>query len=306
MMPLGGIDKALISQRSRAVIEHPTYPTLYRVARTQQATVDLFRLRPEENWQPDWQRLRAMMNAGADLLAITHPNNPTGSTITADELHAAIQIAHDSKARLISDETYRLLTDGHPLPPAASADPSAVSISTMSKTYGLPGLRIGWIACRDTDLMKRLVACREHITITNNTLGEHIALEVLRSAQAYIARARDRVTRNRAVVAATVAAHPRLDWVPPAAGVVGFPWITGASEAQCRDLYRSMAEDRKTLVIPSSGFELPDTYFRIGFGTDPAELRTGLGQLTTALDELGGTPAVPGPQRTRQIRKVRP
>jgi len=67
-----------------------------------------------------------------------------------------------------------------------------------------------------------------------------------------------------------------------------------------------MAEDRKTLVIPSSGFELPDTYFRIGFGTDPAELRTGLGQLTTALDELGGTPAVPGPQRTRQIRKVRP
>jgi len=247
MMPLGGIDKALISQRSRAVIEHPTYPTLYRVARTQQATVDLFRLRPEENWQPDWQRLRAMMNAGADLLAITHPNNPTGSTITADELHAAIQIAHDSKARLISDETYRLLTDGHPLPPAASADPSAVSISTMSKTYGLPGLRIGWIACRDTDLMKRLVACREHITITNNTLGEHIALEVLRSAQAYIARARDRVTRNRAVVAATVAAHPRLDWVPPAAGVVGFPWITGASEAQCRDLYRSMAEDRKTL-----------------------------------------------------------
>lgn len=113
------------------------------------------------------------------------------------------------------------------------------------------------------------------------------------SAHAYIARAKDRVTRNRMVVAAAAAAHPRLDRVPPAAGVVGFPWITGASEAQCRDLYRSMAEDRKTLVIPGSGFELPDTYFRIGFGTDPAELRTGLGQLTAALDELGSMPAVP-------------
>jgi aspartate/methionine/tyrosine aminotransferase len=289
----------LLDSRSRAVVEHPTYPTLYRVPRTQQATVDLFGLRPEENWQPDWQRLRAMMNDGADLLAITHPNNPTGSTITADELHAAIRIAHDSTARLISDETYRLLTDGDPLPPAASADPSAVSISTMSKTYGLPGLRIGWIACRDTGLMKRLVACREHITITNNTLGEHIALEVLRSAQAYIARARDRVTRNRAVVAA----HPRLDWVPPVAGVVVFPWITGASEAQCRDLYRRMAEDRKTLVIPGSGFELPDTYFRIGFGADPAELRTGLGQLTAALEELGSAPAVHAPSgRARSER----
>ena len=98
------------------------------------------------------------------------------------------------------------------------------------------------------------------------------------------------MTHNRAVVATTVAVHPRLDWVLPTSGVVGLPWITGASEAHCRDLYRSLAEDRKTLVIPGSGFELPDTYFRIGFGADPTELRTGLGQLIAALDELGSTP----------------
>lgn len=84
-----------------------------------------------------------------------------------------------------------------------------------------------------------------------------------------------------------MARHPRLDWVPPAAGVVGFPWITRASETQCRDLYRRLAEDRKTMVVPGSGFELSDTYFRIGFGSEPAELRTGLGQLIAALDELG-------------------
>src|SRR5262249_25947313 len=84
----------LLDSRSRAVIEHPTYPTLYRVPRAQQAAVDLFRLRPDESWQPDWRRLRELVSGGADLLAITHPNNPTGSTITVDELHTAIQIAH--------------------------------------------------------------------------------------------------------------------------------------------------------------------------------------------------------------------
>lgn len=278
----------LLGPGTRAVIEHPTYPTLYRLPRALGATADLFPLSPAHRWQPDWPRLRRVMAGGAAMLAITHPNNPTGSMIDADGLAEAIAIAGDAGSRLVSDETYRLLADGAPLPAAACLDSRAISISTMSKTFGLPGLRIGWVASRDRGLIRQLLACREHITITNNTLGEHIALEVLRAPGRYLGLARQRVAGNRAIVAAAIAASPWLDWIPPAAGVVALPWITGLSESGCLRLYQDLAEKRGTFVVPGSGFELPGTYFRVGFGGDPDELRAGLRHLTEALHDVGG------------------
>lgn len=184
---------------------------------------------------------------------------------------------------MINDETYRLLS-AQPLTPAACLDDHAVSISTMSKTFGLPGLRIGWIATRDHDLMRQLVACREHLTITNNTLGEHLANRVLRAPEPFLDLARTRSVQNRDIVAAAIAKTPRLAWVPPSAGVVALPWITDAAPEACSALYRELAEVHGTFVVPGSGFELPDTYFRIGFGGEPDELDVGLRHLLTVLE----------------------
>lgn len=277
----------LLGPASRVVVEHPTYPTMYLVPRALGATVDLLRLRPEQQWRPDWDEVRASIAAGAEYLALTHPNNPTGSTISMDELRAAVELTRAAGVRLVSDETYGLMTVGDPLPPAASLDARAVSISTMSKTFGLPGIRIGWIACRDRELVRRLVACREHLTITNNVLGEHIALHVQRAPEPFLARARARVAENRAVVAEVVQRHPRLDWVAPTAGVVALPWIVGATGAEAERVYRNLAEHRGTFVVPASGFELPGRYFRVGFGGAPGQLRQGLGHLVAELDALG-------------------
>ena len=280
------VAQVLLDRRSRAVVEHPTYPTLYVVPRALGATVDLLRLRPDHEWRPDWNEARAALADGAEFFAVTHPNNPTGSMISADELQTAVEIAQAADVRLVSDETYWLMTVGDPLPPAASLDPRAISISTMSKTFGLPGIRIGWIACRDAELMQRLIACREHITITNNVLGEHIALQVQRSPEPFIARAKARVAENRAVVAGVVEKHPRLDWIPPGAGVVALPWIVDATDAEAEHVYRSLAETRGTFVVPASGFELPGKYFRVGFGGESSHLREGLTQLVSELDRL--------------------
>ena len=280
------VAQVLLNQRSRAVIEHPTYPTLYVVPRALGATVDLLRLRPEQGWRPDWSDVRAMLAGGAQFFAITHPNNPTGSMISADELQTAVDITRATDVRLVSDETYRLMTVEEPLPPAASLDPRVISISTMSKTFGLPGIRIGWIACRDAELLQRLIACREHITITNNVLGEHIALQVQRAPEPFIARAKARVAQNRAIVAEVVESHPRLDWVPPTAGVVALPWIVDAPDTEVERVYRDLAEKRGTFVVPASGFELPSKYFRVGFGGESSQLRDGLTQLVSELDQL--------------------
>ncbi|GIJ45292.1 aminotransferase [Virgisporangium aliadipatigenens] len=276
----------LLNGRSRAVVEHPTYPTLYLVPRSRGASVELLRLRPDRQWRPDLEEVRASLAGGAEFFAITHPNNPTGSMISEAELRSVVAIARDAGVRLVSDETYGLMTEGEPLPPAACLDERAVSISTMSKTFGLPGIRIGWIACRDRELVRRLVACREHITITNNVLGEYIALQVQRDPGPFVARARARVAGNRTVVADVVRRHPRLGWVPPSAGVVALPWIVDATDEQAEQVYRNLAENRGTFVVPASGFELPGRYFRVGFGGEPHQLRAGLGHLVAELDAL--------------------
>lgn len=278
--------EVLLDRTKRAVIEHPTYPTLYLVPRSLGATVDLLRLRPENAWRPDWQEAATLLERGVEMFAITHPNNPTGSMIGAQELVDAVDLTNRTGSRLVSDETYGLMTVGQPLPAAATLDAKAVSISTMSKTFGLPGIRIGWIATRDRDLMHRLLACREHITITNNVLGEQIALRVQRNPAPFIAHAKERVAQNRAVVADLINTHPRLDWIAPEAGVVGLPWVVDASDGEAERLYLNLAQRRGTFVVPGSGFELPTKYFRVGFGGETNQLRAGLAALRAELDQL--------------------
>lgn len=277
---------ALLTERSRVVVEHPTYPTLYLVPQSLNTEVDYLPLRPEQQWQPDWDELRSLLAPGAEFLSLTHPNNPTGSMISVEELNLAVDLCRSAGVRLVSDETYRRMTMGDALPPAATLDPSAVSISTMSKVYGLPGIRIGWIACRDRDLMRRLLACREHITITNNILGEQIALHVQRDPSSFLARAHERISKNRATVEDAVAQHPRLDWIPPSAGVVALPWVTNATDTELTQLYENLAQRRRTFVVPGYGFGLPQAYFRVGFGVEPTQLREGLAALTAELDAL--------------------
>jgi hypothetical protein len=169
-------------------------------------------------------RLRRDCHVGGDNVASARRSSrqisSLGSTISSEELRVAVEIGQSAGVRLVSDETYGLMTEGEPLPPAACADPTAVSLSTMSKTFGLPGIRIGWITTRDADLMHRLLAAREHITITNNVLGEYIALQVQRDPELFLARARARVAENRAIVADVIENNPRLDWIPPTTGVV--------------------------------------------------------------------------------------
>lgn len=152
---IGLLSTVLLSVGSRCVIEHPTYPTSYEIPRMLGAAVDLFRLRAEDEWVPDLDRLSAQVGeATPEFVSISHPNNPTGSHLDEQALDVIVRSMSDHDVRIVSDETYRELSYGNPLPPVASLSPSAVSISTMSKCFGVPGLRIGWIATRDPDLLK--------------------------------------------------------------------------------------------------------------------------------------------------------
>ncbi|MFE3737806.1 aminotransferase class I/II-fold pyridoxal phosphate-dependent enzyme [Streptomyces sp. NPDC059134] len=278
--------RVMLSRGDHCVVEHPTYPTLYEVPRAIGAEVDLFRLRAEDGWRPDWDRLKAQTSARTRLISLTHPNNPTGSVVDEAELRDVSAWATGLGVPLLVDETYRDLSYGTPPPPAASLSEQAISISTMSKCYGLPGLRIGWIATRDRDLIRQVVAAREYLTITNNTLGEVLALHVLQDRERHLAPARAQVAANLRSVTDWVRTQPLLDWVSPAGGVVALAELSGVDASTAQRLYRTLAERHRTFVVPGDGFELPANYFRLGFGSRPADLAVGLQRLSAALAEL--------------------
>ena len=207
--------------------------------------------------------------------------------ITEAELREAVELVEERGLFLLFDETYRHMAAGDTLLTAAAGlSDRVISISSMSKCYGLPGIRTGWLATRNQEILDRVLAIREQVSISNNALSEKIAEEVLRNSGAFLAKARERIAENREVVAGWMAEQADFEWVRPEAGVVCLPRIKSGKRVDPEALYRRLAEEYRTFVVPGRCFEMDERFFRIGFGADADEIRTGLANLNQALAEL--------------------
>jgi len=272
----------LVGPKDHIIVEHPTYPSLYQVARSLERDLSLFKLDWENDFRPDMDKLRKLVKSNTKLITLTHPNNPTGSVITKSELKEAIEIAEDAGAYLMVDETYRDLMFETPPPLAATMSPIAISLTSMSKTWGLPGIRIGW-AVADRPIIEAIRAVREQVTICNSSLGEAIATEVLHKKDEILPVIRKSVISNFKAVEEWMDSQDWLEWIAPRSGVVGAPRLRkgGSTDALCERLVTKY----RTFTVPGSRMEL-DGHFRLGFGGEHEELIEGLGQLGKALKEL--------------------
>jgi aspartate/methionine/tyrosine aminotransferase len=246
----------------------------------------LFTLRFENRFKPDFEELKRLVTPQTKLVSLTHPNNPTGSKISEDELRQVIELVESLDSYLLFDETYRDMDLENPLPPAATLSPRVVSISTMSKCYGLPGIRIGWLATRDPEILAAALAIREQGSITNNALGEEVAIHVLGDKERYLVDARRRIEMNRGIVSKWMGGQSDFEWILPEAGVVCFPRIKAHVDVEPEKLYRRLAERYKTFVLPGRCFEMDERHFRVGFGADGEEIENGLGNVNKALNDL--------------------
>lgn len=280
------LNAAIVKPGDHVIVEHPNYPSLYDIPESLGCDVSLYALRYEKQFKPDLGELEALMTAETRMISFTHPNNPTGSMISVAELEALIRFCEDRDVYLLFDETYRDLDFENALPPAATLSSRAISVSTMSKCYGLPGIRIGWLATQDQSILDAILTIREQVTITNNALGEVIALRVLRDREKYLIKARQHVDANRELVAAWIDQHTAFEWVPPEAGVVGLPRIKQGIDVDPEALYRRLAEKYKTFAVPGRCFGMDNRYFRLGFGAARDEIRQGLENLNSALADL--------------------
>ncbi|RLI52696.1 MAG: dipeptidase, partial [Candidatus Thorarchaeota archaeon] len=212
----------LVGPKDHMIVEHPTYPSLYQVARSLGKDHSLFKLKWENRFKPDFDELRRLIRPNTTLISLTHPNNPCGSVLTTEELKEAVEIAQDAGAYLLVDETYRDMTFKEPPPLAATVGENAISLSSMSKTWGLPGIRIGWVVASES-IIQAVRAIREQITICNSALGEAIAKKVLDERDRILPPLREAMLENYKIVRDWMEDQTWLEWIEPESGVVCAP-----------------------------------------------------------------------------------
>ena len=280
------LNSALVKPGDHVVVEHPNYPSLYEIPRSLGCEVSFFSLDFDHGFKLDLDKLESLITPKTKMVSLTHPNNPTGSMISEDELRRVIEFIEKRDVYLMFDETYRELDFSKPLPTAATLSPKVISVSTMSKCYGLPGIRIGWLATQDQFILDSILTIREQITITNNSLGEAIALHVLERKDGFLKRSRAHVKKNLDTVSRWVQKQPQIEWNPPLAGVVSFPRFKEGFSFDPEGLYWRLAEKYKTFVIPGRCFEVDNRYFRLGFGATHDEIEQGLQNIESAIQDV--------------------
>jgi aspartate/methionine/tyrosine aminotransferase len=277
------ITASLVKPQDEIIIELPNYPSHYYVAQSLGRNYKFCKLRFENKFQLDIEELSRLITSKTKLVSLTHPNNPTGSIISKEDLNRVIELIEANDAYLLMDETYRDLSFSEPPPAAASISSRAISVTTMSKTYGAPGIRIGWAAVKDTEIIDMICTVREQITICNSSIGETIAYEILSRKDELLNQNRKLISKNLNILTTWMEEQDRLEWVPPEAGVVAFPRLLSAGSTDW--LCTQLIEDYATFTVPGTCFEMPD-HLRLGFGGSTEHLRRGLANMGLALVDM--------------------
>lgn len=276
----------LLERDSHLVVVRPNYATNLETPRAIGCSVTHIDLAFEQGFQLDLAAVEAAITPATRLISVTCPHNPTGTMLTWDELLHLEQMAQRHGCRLMVDETYRDLTYGTPYPTAASISPRVIAVSSLSKAFGTPGLRLGWLINQDPALMETFLAAKEQIGICGSVVDERLGTAVLEGREAWLARSRVMNLRHLQIVREWMAGEPLMEWVEPRGGVVCFPRMRMRPGFNVDRFYRSLLETHGTYVGPGHWFEMPKWYMRIGFAwpLEP-ELRAGLAGISAALRE---------------------
>ncbi len=279
---------SLLERDSHLVVVRPNYATNLETPRAIGCDISCIDLAFEQGFRLDLDRVRAAISSRTRLISVTCPHNPTGTMLPWEELLQLDRIAADAGCRLLVDETYRDLTYGRPYPSAASISTRVIAVSSLSKAYGTPGLRLGWLIATDPELQTTFLAAKEQIGICGSVVDERLGVAVLAERERWLAQSRPRNLERLGIVRDWIAADPLVEWVEPSGGVVCFPRLTVGSGFDPDRFYRSLLERHGTYVGPGHWFEMPRNFIRIGFAW-PAEqqLRDGLAGISAAMREVG-------------------
>ncbi len=274
----------LLEPGDRVVVLVPTYGQTPGLAEGFGAQVATFALEESLSWQPSPGAAEATITPDTRLVVVTNPSNPTGSTLSAEAIDEILSACERSGAWLLADEVYvGAEAEGAETPSFWGRYERTLVTGSLSKAYGLPGLRLGWLL-GPAEEMEELWARKDYTTISPSAASDALATRVLRpeTRRRVLARTRDILVRNRAIVDDWLAGREALGpWIRPRAGAIGMvPYDVGANSSELAEHLRS---EWSVLVVPGDHFGL-DGFIRIGFGGEEAELVDALHCIGRALE----------------------
>ncbi|MGH8249870.1 MAG: pyridoxal phosphate-dependent aminotransferase [Steroidobacteraceae bacterium] len=278
------IATALLGREDHLIVVRPNYATNLETPRAIGCEVTHVELEFEAGFKIDFDQLAAAVTARTKIISVTSPHNPTGVMYSEAELRQLVELARRNGCYLLVDETYRDLSLDGATTLAASLGSHVISVSSLSKAFGVPGIRLGWIVTTNPGLQEAFLAAKEQISICGSVIDEWVAEQVLQRRAALLEPTLAEMRRRRTLVGDWIAGEKLLEWIAPAGGVVCFPRMrsepTGGTEA----FYRRLLDGHGCYVGPGHWFEMPDTFFRLGYGWPSAEeLEGGLQAISAAL-----------------------
>jgi len=260
---------ALLESGDHVVCTFPGYQSLYEVARSIGCEVSFWEPDEAQGWRFAIDKLAGTLKPNTKLVVVNFPHNPTGCLPERDDFQAIVDLVREQGAYLLSDEMYRYLEldKGTTLPAGCEMYERAVSLSGLSKTYGLPGLRIGWLASQASEVLARVQELKDYTTICNSAPSEILAIAALRQRSGIIREQCERIRRNVAILDTFFDEHQDwFTWNRPKGGSVCFPRMLAVEDTQafCGELLA----DTGILLVPSSQFQYGEQHVRIGYGRD--------------------------------------
>ncbi len=270
---------ALLEPGDDVLIEEPGYDPLLGAPRLVGANVVRFKRTFDTGFGVDPDRVRAAMTPRTRLIVVTSPHNPSGAIVDPDAIRELGAIAAEQKAYVVVDEVYLDATDATQRS-AATYGERFITTSSLTKSYGLAGLRCGWILSSE-EVAAKLRRARDVVDGTGSIVAERLGVLAFEHLDALLARARRILAENRPIVLDVLKRRPELELVEPRGGTIVFPRLKGVEDTS-RFADRLLTE-LDTAIVPGHFFQAP-SHFRIGFSGPTDALRGGLAAIEKALD----------------------
>ncbi|MEM4782456.1 MAG: aminotransferase class I/II-fold pyridoxal phosphate-dependent enzyme [Halalkalicoccus sp.] len=272
--------RSLLDPGDHVVVVTPTYQALSAVPESICA-ISRVELSPPD-WELDLDAIREAIEPETRLIVLNNPNNPTGKHHSENTVRALYDLAAENDAYLLCDEVYRLLADD-PLPPVASMGERGITTTSLTKAYGLAGLRFGWIAGPEA-VVEGAVRWKDYTTISPSIFGQHVAKQALGEQEEEILEENRRLAREHRDIVEGWIDEQGLSWHEPVGvnGFVSVPEAFDSGEAFCR----AVVGEESVVLAPGEFFGFEE-YFRIGFGLETEALTEGLDRVGRVIERHG-------------------
>jgi aspartate/methionine/tyrosine aminotransferase len=257
---------AVVKAGDHIIVHAPHYQSLSEVAKSLSCDVSPWLAREENNWALDLDELKRLLRPNTKVIVVNTPHNPTGYLMSRADFDSVNRFAQENDLLLFFDEVYREseYDTGLRLPAGCDMGEHAVSLGVTSKTYGLAGLRIGWIATKNRQIYEKMASLKDYTTICNSAPSEFLAEVAMRNRQILIDRNLGIIKTNLETMDKFFTHHSSLfTWVRPRAGSMGFPKLL---KGDIEDFCDKVVREAGVLLLPGTMYDDTGNHFRVGLG----------------------------------------